>query len=660
MANIDVSIDSTEIVVNVGEVTQVTLDAAIAAAASVTEASDEADRAEAAADTVSAVTDLLIDTTTGTDLIGFQTDVSAQTSASALTGDGSFTFNDPCAVTGKNVIVRIMAHAAGWAHVITHTKSGDNFTGLGWVSRYCAVGFNEFLIDSSELPMPSGCYFSISGLNVVGIATGSGNQPYYNATNGVAGSLTHGSTLATGWNYTDATTSNTLRILAQFEVYATETALQATKLEISTTAPFGRAVRLGSTNVSATAASGVAATNFRMAPIDFPHGGYVRAVDLQIFTARSCPVIFTYRRDGSNFVPYNSRRLDGLAVGVTTNVQVGIYIPPGGRVGVQGTGIGLSSGTQWPGGIIRATSGGPNIPAATSSFTTANGEALISFDVIDFAEAGGETFRAMVEASQRIPLITRRVSYQALAIATLGQSNWTGSGSNEPGPVPETGTVFIWDDATSAFVDLSTATANGQIRTAHRALGKALYERINKRIYFVQSAVGGSAMQDDTTSNNWSASGARRAEHEARWALASAALNTLETAWSFGAASTWQGEADAFGIDASAAWASKAGYKTAFLAFDTWLRGVHGAGIVHGITRIAFNGTASTTGFDQIRAAHDELVRENALISMAYNGTVTFYDRGLTSADNLHHNQTGKNEAGDRMAEFFAAAMVGA
>jgi hypothetical protein len=64
MANIDVSIDSTEIVVNVGEVTQATLDAAIAAAASVTsaeaardaaqafrdEASDEADRAKDEAD----------------------------------------------------------------------------------------------------------------------------------------------------------------------------------------------------------------------------------------------------------------------------------------------------------------------------------------------------------------------------------------------------------------------------------------------------------------------------------------------------------------------------------------------------------------------------------------------------------------------------------
>lgn len=241
----------------------------------------------------------------------------------------------------------------------------------------------------------------------------------------------------------------------------------------------------------------------------------------------------------------------------------------------------------------------------------------------------------------------------------IGQSNAEGRGTQATQTVVPAGVAFFFNgsglDDLSVLQTLGTPIGGADTGCAWPAFAKKWFERTGRRSIFVEAATGGSAMQAaaDNGSGNWDAGGTLYGASITALDACTAYLDGIGATYVVRSALMALGERDAQGIDGAEAGVTKAGYISAannmFARFRTDIGNSFRLAIFQTGMLSTSSGTvpADTTGFQQIRAAQNELAMQNRDVIMVYQGAVTFPSRGMMKADGIHNAQTGLNEMGE-------------
>lgn len=271
-----------------------------------------------------------------------------------------------------------------------------------------------------------------------------------------------------------------------------------------------------------------------------------------------------------------------------------------------------------------------------------------------------------------------------LVILVVGQSNAAGKGTGGSYVTPPAGTALYWDpNGTPQLRALADPlSTNPGFGSAWPQLAKTIFETTGYGVVIVPAYEGGTAAQYEAagdkqaTGDYWepSPSGAPNPNKLlnraiSRLSAACAALDAGGYTYRRAAIIDSQGESDAAAIDnfltvGTPAGVSKQNYKDAKTAEFAYLRAPAANAempvvIIRTGTQKGIGNTRNdTTGFQQVRAAQEELCREIPNVHMGFVGAFNFPVLGGME-DGLHYAQGDLNAAADRTGRCVAVVSQG-
>lgn len=299
---------------------------------------------------------------------------------------------------------------------------------------------------------------------------------------------------------------------------------------------------------------------------------------------------------------------------------------------------------------------GPAYPQFGEYFRDASGNLRVRT-----ALGNGYDYGAPGEGAPLPPLPT--TFYVVLCI---GQSNMEGRGDSAFSPEVPDGVAYWWNPATSTLDHVADPIEDASTGSSLPAMCLEFWKRTGFGVILVPAAQGSSAVTQEASTgagqgaNNWSATGARRAQAASRFADCIAALDTAGICWQFGGTVCAVGETDAGQLDAAASGLTAQVYYDGYADLISYIRTqTDSPKAPFVITRTGAPLAGDTAGWQAIRAEQMKLVRALPGVFMGFTGALAFPGRGLMT-DNLHYGQTGLNEMGVANGTVLAAVSPGA
>jgi hypothetical protein len=240
-----------------------------------------------------------------------------------------------------------------------------------------------------------------------------------------------------------------------------------------------------------------------------------------------------------------------------------------------------------------------------------------------------------------------------------GQSNMEGIGE-VPGPVPPPGTAREYKPQTNSLVELQDPVGAAKVGSSLPSFAIERAALTGRSAVIVDKAVGGTAQAAaaDQGSGNWDATGKRWGEAVAATDAAIAKLESIGEVPVFRGVLWCQGERDAAAIGEGKI--TKAVYRAALEAMIARFRAHYGPTMPFYIFRTGRLRSGDPPGFQQVRAAQEEVAEADPYTWIVFRGAVDFPAEGKMNPDpvkgELHYSQAGYNEMGEVGARGVVAA----
>lgn len=242
-----------------------------------------------------------------------------------------------------------------------------------------------------------------------------------------------------------------------------------------------------------------------------------------------------------------------------------------------------------------------------------------------------------------------------MMVLPIGQSNMEGRGDASLSVKVPTGVAKWWDSVSGSFKEMVDPVEDATTGSCFPSFCLEIWKRTGIGVIVVPCAQGSAAVTQQAATgagqgvNNWSQTGALRAQAQARLSAAMSAANAAGLCWQFGGIIFSGGETDAQQIDSGATGLDQTVFKSGLLNLISWSKDVSGSPYSpFTISRTGRLRSGDTTGFQQVRQTQMEIVRENLNVFMGFTGALNFPERGMMT-DELHYIQSGYNEMGKNL-----------